>query len=212
MDTVNSIIYFSRPDDKERKDEIVLGHGQKIFVDTTYDAMKKVNQVGVIEHTNDKMRALGLKEGRKVVVHHFCLGSTTKDSPFVSEAKKINGKKLFKADFPVEVFAYEHENEWHPVNEWVFVIPISRKNMLAEQSSLTLPEHLESEQVEQVGVVVALNEKLKDQGVKIGDKILFTRESEYEVDLEDQKVYIMENQDIVSVINDQTLSQINVLG
>ena len=211
MDTVNNIIYFSRPDGKEQKDELDLGGGHKIYLDTRFDAMHKINQVGVIEHTNNRLRKIGLEVGRKVVVHHFCLGSSTKDSPFESEAVKIHGKKLFKAECPVEVFAYEHEDEWHPINEWVFVIPISRQNKLAINSKLTLPEHLNTEQVKQVGVIVALNEKLKADGVKIGDKILFTRDSEYEVDLENQKVYIMENEDVVSLISDEMLYEIEVL-
>tara|TARA_B100000575_G_C22515824_1_gene335120 strand:- start:249 stop:470 length:222 start_codon:yes stop_codon:yes gene_type:complete len=53
-----------------------------------------------------------------------------------------------------------------------------------------------------IGTIKYINKELEDMGVKVGDEISFTPESEYEFYVEGEKLYRMFTNNITMVLND----------
>ena len=214
MQTVGSKVLFSLPG-KERKDYHTMANGEKIYMDTKFDAMFKVQQVGTIEVTNHRLEKDGLTVGSKIIVHHFCIGESTKKEAFVSAAQDVLGQKLYPADANGEIFAtVEEDGEIVPYKDYCFVFSVSRINTSHENLSklgLELPSMTESEIVRQVGILVWPSKELEEQGAKSGDYIIFTKNSEYEVEVDREFYYIMETEDVVAVIDEEVLKEIDVV-
>ena len=54
---------------------------------------------------------------------------------------------------------------------------------------------------ENTGIVVYSNKKLKDLGVEEGSKVNFRKDSEYEFEINEEKLYRMSTKDICTILN-----------
>ena len=79
---------------------------------------------------------------------------------------------------PEEVFAYKRNNEWHCFDQFCFVKPIKQKSKW---------EGLKEKDLQ--GVLVYSNNYLKELGLSEGDVVGFKPESEYEFNIDGQKLY-----------------------
>jgi len=77
---------------------------------------------------------------------------------------------------------YKHGDEWHSYDRYCFVKPIP-----AEDSYMFKPFSEEP----LMGEMVYPNDYLKSKGISSGDRVCFKPESEYEFNVEGEKLYRM---------------------
>ena len=118
-----------------------------------------------------------LKENDEVIVHHNVFrrwidveGIQKNSSSFLNE-----NEYLVCDD---QIFAYKRNNKWKSLPNFCFVKPLYKKNKWA----LKTDENL-------LGILTYSNSKLNQLGVSIGDVVGFTPDSEYEFNIEGEKLY-----------------------
>ena len=89
----------------------------------------------------------------------------------------------------MQLYAYRHPGEdWEPVGRYCFVEPIKTK----EDTFFVR----KGENVQLWGTLVYLNAELKRLGLKAGDVVSFQPDSEYEFNIEGDKLYRMYDSNI----------------
>jgi len=118
-----------------------------------------------------------LKENDEVIVHHNVFrrwidveGIQKNSSSFLNE-----NEYLVSDD---QIFAYKRNNKWKSLPNFCFVKPLYKKNKWA----LKTDENL-------LGILTYSNSELNQLGVSIGDVVGFTPDSEYEFNIEGEKLY-----------------------
>tara|TARA_B100001175_G_scaffold84856_1_gene71196 strand:- start:4826 stop:5389 length:564 start_codon:yes stop_codon:yes gene_type:complete len=102
------------------------------------------------------------------------------------KGKERSGKSFFKDDlFFIEAdqyFAYKQNGQWNAVDRYCFVEPVS-----VEDSYIYKP--ISEEPL--VGLIKYPNKYLLSQGLNKGDKVSFQPHSEYEFNIDGEKLYRM---------------------
>ena len=118
-----------------------------------------------------------LKENDEVIVHHNVFrrwidveGIQKNSSSFLNE-----NEYLVSDD---QIFAYKRNNKWRSLPNFCFVKPLYKKDKWA----LKTDENL-------LGILTYSNSKLDKLGVSVGDVVGFTPDSEYEFNIEGEKLY-----------------------
>lgn len=120
-----------------------------------------------------------IKQGDILLVHHNVF-------KFYNDIKgnRQSGKSFFKDDlFFIEFdqfFLYNNGEKWNAHDRYCFVKPI-----LVEESYLF--KNIKEEPL--TGEMKYPNEYLLSQGIKPGDKVFFTPDSEYEFEVDGEKLY-----------------------
>ena len=111
------------------------------------------------------------------------------------KGKERSGKSYFKDDLffiePEQYFAYKHNEVWNAVDRYCFIEPVP-----VEDSYIYKP--LTEEPL--VGKIKYPNKYLTEQGLKAGDKVSFQPNSEYEFDVDGEKLYRMFDHQITMVL------------
>ena len=122
-----------------------------------------------------------IEQGDILLVHHNAF-------KFYNDikGKQKSGKSFFKDDlFFIETeqfFMYKKNDVWHSYDRYCFVKPIP-----ATESYIKKPFSEEP----LMGVMKYPNEYLLNKGVKAGDFVCFAPDSEYEFDVDGEKLYRM---------------------
>ena len=102
------------------------------------------------------------------------------------QGKERSGKSFFKDDLffiePDQYFAYKQNEKWNAVDRYCFIKPVA-----VEESYIYKPFSEEP----LVGEIKYPNQYLKDQGLKEGDRVSFQPDSEYEFNIDEEKLYRM---------------------
>ena len=138
-----------------------------------------VNRIGVVENVS-MFNNLGLQEGDQVIVHHNVFRRW-----YDQHGRERNsGSYLSDSTYAVyddQIFAYKRDGEWASVQGYVFVTPVEDHDRWSTE--LEKPH---------VGKLMYSND---DLDVEVGDIVGFTPESEYEFNIEGNKLYrILSNQ------------------
>jgi len=130
-----------------------------------------------------------IKKGDILVVHHniFRYFNDIK-------GKRVSSNSFFKDDIffvgDDQFFLYGRDGQWYSHADYCFIkpIPVRQGAILKAGSEEPL-----------LGIVVYGNPLLEEQGVYIGDEVLFEPESEYTFHIEGEKLYRMRTKDIVAI-------------
>ena len=117
--------------------------------------------------------------GDTLIVHHNVFKYF-----YDMKGKQRSGKSYFKDDLflvdDYQYFLYKHNGEWMAKDEFCFVKPIPKEEFYLDYHGTEQPL---------VGIVKYTNNKLLSMGVKNGDRVSFKPESEYEFDIDGEKLY-----------------------
>jgi len=122
-----------------------------------------------------------IKKGDTLIVHHNVF-------KFYNDMKgrQQSGKSFFKDDLffidEEQFFMYKQDGEWYSYDRYCFVKPIS-----TSESYIFKPFSEEP----LVGIMKYPNEYLKSKGISSGDTVCFKPDSEYEFDIDGEKLYRM---------------------
>ncbi len=132
-----------------------------------------------------------IKIGDTLLVHHNVFKFY-----FDMKGREKSGKSYFKDDlFFIEYdqfFLYNKNGKWYGHDKYCFVKPIPKKDYYIQGVNIKEePLH---------GILKYSNKQLKNLGVKEGDQITFTPDSEYEFYVDDEKLYRMFTDNITMVV------------
>ena len=195
MNCINNIIIKA---DEAYNNTVKFGDIE-VVVNSTIESAEHVNRiVEVISAPKDTI----LKSGDKVVIHHNVLKLRNGVGGMLVQSDYLIKDNLYFVPFDL-VYAYKRgEEDWRAITPHVFIKPIDFE-FDENESSLTLnkKEYSYKGKVKNRGIVKYLNEELEEYGVKVGDEIYFTDDSEYEFKINDEVLYLMRNVDVLAVIH-----------
>jgi co-chaperonin GroES (HSP10) len=181
---MNNIVYVET--DKAKKNQI-----GNIVVDTRYQTGKAENRVqdgtvlSVCEKAVDsyflKELDIEIAPGDKVYTHHFL---TSEDSE-----REFNGKKYYEIRYE-DIYCKVVDSEIEMLNDWNFVTPIVKEAEVTE-SGIVLDS---GKRVEAVTAIMQHPNKVTE--TYPGDKILFRKGREYNIDVEGHRYYRIPNDSI----------------
>lgn len=178
--------FIIRPLGDEYNNEVEIS-GQKIIVNSTVENHKHVNRLAEVVYAPSRSRRV--KSGDIIVVHHnifriyYDIKGRAKKSP-----NYFKDGMYFIDEY--QFYLYNDGKEWKSVGDYCFVQPIEKENAYLYEEGTEL----------NTGFVVYDNDCLNDLGVKSGDKVNFTKNSEYEFTINDTVLYRMRTNDICALL------------
>ena len=131
-----------------------------------------------------------IEVGDKVIVHH-----NTFRRWYNVRKKLMDSSNLIKDnEFSLQLdqlFAYNKGDGWITTEDYCFIKPIPLK-----AGDFEIADQYEN----QVGHIYLNNPHLEKQGLKIGDKVWFSKNSEYEFEIDGEKVYKMSGSQDVKIL------------
>lgn len=122
-----------------------------------------------------------IKKGDILLVHHNVF-------KFYNDmyGKRKSGKSFFKDNlFFVDhdqFFLYKQKGEWKGYNKYCFIKPSSVKDYYINKNGTEEPLF---------GTIKYINDELISMGLKVGDEVSYQPESEYEFNVDGEKLYRM---------------------
>lgn len=191
---MKSINYLIVELDSAYNNEEEISTGDSVIVNSTIESVTHINRVATIKSAPSFTI---LKKGDKVVVHHniFRLRNDPKGN-VVDSNYYIEDNTYF---VPLtEVFMYKRDSDWNSIDPYCFVEPIVKE--LEDGFSLQPSEDTYKGRLKNEGIITYLNKELASQGVKSGDRVKFSKNSEYEFMIDNKLYYKMSTKDILAVI------------
>lgn len=131
-----------------------------------------------------------IKAGDTLLVHHNVFKYYND-----MKGRQKSGRSFFKDDIffiePDQFFLYKSDGDWHAHDRYCFVKPIP-----PTESYIMKPFKEEP----LMGIMKYTNEELSRLGVNNGDKVCFHPESEYEFNVDGEKLYRMFTHQIAIVL------------
>ena len=172
--------------EKETEDTIML-NGKELYRDTSYDPMKLARQYGTVYRTPiHDTRGSGIQEGDKVWFHHFIA------TP-VNLVKHADKENIYQAKMD-QIYLIKRDGKYIPVGDWNFMEQ-EMKDPDKSDSGIFLGS--EAQEVDLHGEAVIINEWMKEQGVEEGDRVMWSENSEYDMDIDGRKLLRMRNFDVL---------------
>ena len=174
-----------------------------LYIDTSYDRISHVIQHGIVRYVPKRLSSwmesdVEVKEGDKVYCHHF-IGEE-------SNCIEIHGEQLNMMKYNM-YYARVRDGKIHMLMNWILVDYLEEKEVnYKTDSGIWLKAN--AERFEQVGIVRHINSKSKDFDINIGDKVLFIKDADYEMEIEGKKMYRMKNEDVLCKIEGDVIPEI----
>jgi hypothetical protein len=178
---MRSPFYFiAKPVNGKRYDNTKEIGGIELIVSTSEEDHKFSNRFAEVVELPLGYKG-PIKQGDTLLVHHNVF-------KFYNDmrGRQKSGKSFFKEDlFFIETeqfFMYKQEGKWNAYDRFCFVKPIP-----TTQSYIKKPFSEEP----LMGIMRYPNEYLLERGIKEGDMVCFSPDSEYEFTVDDEKLYRM---------------------
>ena len=175
-------------------EDTVLVNGRELFMDTSFNEMKSARQYGIVialPKGLPKNIKLDIKEGDKVYCHHF----------LASEGNRVkfhDEENIYSIHW-THIYARVRKDKLKMVHHWNFVKQkIEDESKYMTKSGIYLKPEAEDEEL--YGYVEYMNKGLKKMGIKKGDEVIFSKNSEYDMRIEGEKLLRMRNFDILAKI------------
>jgi len=178
---MKSPFYFiTKPHNGRRYDNVKSIGGIDFITSTSEEDHKASNRYAEVIETPLGYKG-PIKNGDTLLVHHNVF-------KFYNDMKgrQQSGKSFFKDDLffidDEQFFMYKQDGEWHSYDRYCFVKPVP-----TSESYIFKPFSEEP----LVGIMKYPNEYLTSKGISSGDMVCFKPESEYEFDVDGEKLYRM---------------------
>ena len=133
-----------------------------------------------------------IKPGDTLLVHHNVFKYY-----YDMKGRQKSGKSFLKDDLflidPDQYFLYKNDNGWHTHDKYCFVKPAEKQEHYLDFAGQEQPL---------VGYIKYINDELLSYGLKQGDKISYKPDSEYEFEVDGEKLYRMFTNHITIQLND----------
>lgn len=165
-----------------------------LIVNTSIEDVSRVNRIGKVISAPDFVK---VKEGDYVLIHHNVMRKRLDNNGNVIQSDyNIEGNKYF---VPLrEVFMFKRGgDDWLALEPFCFVKPIEHEDKSEGLFKLSKTEEGYKGFEKNKGILTYPNQDLLDQGLKAGQQIVFSDDSEYEFEIEGELFYKMATRDIL---------------
>lgn len=191
---MESINYLIVELDSAYNNEEEISTGDSVIVNSTIESVAHINRVATVKSAPSFTI---LKEGDKVVVHHNIFRLRNDPKGNMVESNYYIEDNLYFVPL-TEVFMYKRDSDWIAIDPYCFVEPIIKKS--EEGFSLQPSEDTYKGYLKNEGIITYLNKELTLQGLKRGDRVKFSKNSEYEFNIDSKLYYKMSTKDILAVL------------
>jgi co-chaperonin GroES (HSP10) len=126
-----------------------------------------------------------VKEGDVIVLHQNVFRRF-----YNMKGRQANSRSYFKDDLYFasvdQVYLHKRNNKWMSLNDRCFVMPIKNKDVLSNRKEAS-----------NVGILKYSNNYLKALEINPGDIVSYKAGSEWEFNIDDQRLYCMKSNDIL---------------
>jgi len=175
-------------------EDTVTVNGVEMYLDSSYDPMKFARQYGEVVITPEKLSSehMDIQVGDRIYFHHFVADNKNK----MVEDEDGNYILQVKAN---QIYCAVREGEIIMQNFWCFVEQkLESEENYKTDSGIFLKSTPDIEELR--GYLRYANQEILDYGAKVGDEIVFTENSEYNMNIEGKELLRMRNIDILAVI------------
>ena len=180
--------FIVKPYNNKRYDNIKNIENVNLITSTSKEDASSSNRFAKVVETPINYTG-SIEKGNTLLVHHNVFKYYND-----MKGREKSGKSYFKDDlFFVDndqFFLYKKENKWNAHGKYCFIKPIKPEEFFIDKGK---EEPL-------IGIVKYINEDLKLKGVQEGDKISFTPDSEYEFNVDGEKLYRMMTHNITMIL------------
>lgn len=192
MKTINYLIVEL---DEAYDNEVDLSTGDSIIINSTIESVANINRVATVKKAPDFTI---LQEGDQVVVHHNIFRKNNDINGNQADSHYHIENNLYFVPL-TEVFMYKRsDSDWNAISPYCFVEPVYKKKK--EGFDLNAIEDTYKGRIPKRGIMRYPNEELLKQGLKNGDVIIFSKNSEYEFIIDGVLYYKMSTKDILAAI------------
>jgi len=167
-------------------DKVMVG-GMEFQLDTAFRKYwHTVQMASVIVANRDDV------EPQDVVwVHHF-----------VDEQGLPFGGNLAFVEYN-QIYCRKRGNKLETLGNFILVEPITyaELGMTRSESGIRLSTKNDTDNAEKIGIARLLSDKAKDAGLVDGDRVLFNKNCEYEIEVDGKVYYRMELRDIICTVD-----------
>jgi co-chaperonin GroES (HSP10) len=162
----------------------------EIYLDTSFEHEFRARQYGTVYAVSKSIK--DIKKGDKIYFHHFVIKKENK-------VNFVENKMVFQTIKPF-VYAIVRDGKLKMLDNWVFVEQVKEdEEDCKTESGIWFKAN--PEDVVLHGVLKHSNKELEEQGAKINDRIIFSKDSEYIMDIEGEDLMRMRNEDVLAIYN-----------
>jgi len=176
---------------KRFKDTFKL-NGEELKLITKFDEFGNRVMEGEVVKTPLKYDC-PCEEGDTIYFHHHVVMES--NQKFVYEDDDIYQVRYHPEDpYQSQAFAYKNkEGEILPMSNWVLLEPIIAESKL-KSDVLEIVTFEEEQNTD--GIVTMLTDEMKMNGLRKGDRVRFSKNSDYEIEIEGKKYWRMKMSDL----------------
>lgn len=191
MKTVNCIIV--------EIDDLYKNTENNIIINDSIENVNSINRVAKVISSPDFTL---LESGDFVIVHHNIFRKKyTTNGLQINSNFWLEGNRFF---VPLtEIFMYKRNEEWLAFTPFCFIKPISYNNQ--DLIGFNIKNNLHKNNIKNQGIVYYSNKDLEKNNIKKGTKIIFSKNSEYEFNINGELLYKMTTKDILGVVNERVI-------
>lgn len=173
-------LFITKPLDSKRYNNTKKIGGVDFITSTSEENHMASNRVAEVIATPIVYKGL-IKPGDKLLVHHNVFKFYND-----MQGRRKSGRSFFMDDLffvePDQFYMYHDGNKWNTNGRYCFTKPVATEDYYMHKNTNEEPL---------VGEIKYSNEYLVSQDINPGDKVCFKPESEYEFEVDGEKLYRM---------------------
>lgn len=184
----------------------VIVEVQELYVNTedgfiVNDSIENVESINRVATVISAPKSTIIKTGDQLIVHHNIFRKK-----YDVSGKQINSNFWLEDNkffVPLtEIFMYKRDSDWIAIDPFCFIksIPSDETKVVG----FNLSENIHKGMKKHTGIVSYSNNILESRGIRKGDRVVFSKNSEYEFKIDGILYYKMKSKDILGVINERT--------
>jgi co-chaperonin GroES (HSP10) len=181
---MNSVYDFIVKPIGDRYDNVKKIGDKELVLNTKVENWKFVNRFAEIISTPLAI-ATPIKKGDIVVIHQNVFRRF-----YNMQGKQTNSRSYFKDNMYFvsidQVYLYKRNKHWNSINDRCFVSPVKNTDVLSN-----------SKELNSVGILKIGNNSLDKLGITPGSVVTFKLGSEWEFNIEEERLYCMKSNDIL---------------
>tara|TARA_R100001440_G_scaffold48279_1_gene68151 strand:+ start:512 stop:1090 length:579 start_codon:yes stop_codon:yes gene_type:complete len=175
-------------------EDTVKVNGVEMYLDSSYDPMRFARQYGEVVIAPERLTSknMDVKVGDRIYFHHFV---ADKKNQMVEDE---DGNYILQVDAG-QIYCAVRDNKIIMQNFWCFVEQKTEsEDNYKTKSGIFLKSTMETEELR--GYLRYANQEILDYGAKINDEVIFSENSEYNMNVEGKELLRMRNIDILAVV------------
>ena len=166
--------------------------GKKFITNSTIEDVSSINREATVVSAPEFTI---LKKGDTIIAHHNIFRLKYDYKGNLCQSDYSLGDNLYFVPL-TEIFLWKRGllEDWEAIDPYIFIEPIeldeSEELLIGVKKNYKNKEHKK-------GVVKYVNKALKEQGLKVGDVVVFRKNSEYEFSIGGNILYRMKTKDIM---------------